>query len=211
MENVPTSTQNNYVSTLLSLKMVLPSMPHPNNGVVVNKKGIDVDNRFVVPHNVDLVVKFQAHINVERVNRDRMRKYLFKYVTKGFDCARIGIQRGPSSVDQSIDTVNEIDNFLECHCVTPNDGAWRLVQYDIHYTDPSVESLPVHLPFENNVVFTEGDDFKEVLENPDNVRTKLTSWWRPITVMLLQETTLTLNFQSISHAMQMVSCDTLCI
>jgi hypothetical protein len=33
--------------------------------VVVNKKGIDVDNRFVVPHNVDLVVKFQAHINVE--------------------------------------------------------------------------------------------------------------------------------------------------
>jgi hypothetical protein len=38
---------------------------HPNNGVVVNKKGIDADNRFVVPHNVDLMVKFQAHINVE--------------------------------------------------------------------------------------------------------------------------------------------------
>jgi hypothetical protein len=105
-----------------------------------------------------------------------MHKYLFKYVTKGFDCARIGIQRGPSSADESNDTVNEINNFLECRCVTTNDGAWRLLQYDIHYTDLSVERLPVHLPFENNVVFTKDDDLEEVLDNPNNVRTKLTSW-----------------------------------
>jgi hypothetical protein len=39
----------------------------PNKGLVV-KNGIDVDNRFIVPHNVDLVVKYQAHINVKRVN-----------------------------------------------------------------------------------------------------------------------------------------------
>jgi hypothetical protein len=98
-----------------------------------------------------------------------MHKYLFKYVTKGFDCARIGIQRGPSSLDQSNDIVNEINNFLECHCVTCNDGAWRLLQYNIHYTNPSVEHLPVHLPFENNVVFTEDDDLEQVLDNPNNV------------------------------------------
>jgi hypothetical protein len=75
------------------------------------------------------------------------------------------------------DIINELNNFLECHCVTPNDGAWRLLQYDIHYTDPSVEHLPVHLPFENNVVFIEDDDLEEVLDNPNNVRTKLTSWF----------------------------------
>lgn len=56
----------------------------PNNGIVVNWNGINIDNRFVVPHNVDLVVKYHAHINVERVNHDGMHKYLFKYVTKGF-------------------------------------------------------------------------------------------------------------------------------
>jgi hypothetical protein len=89
-----------------------------------------------------------------------MHKYLLKYVTKGFDCARIGIQRGPSSSDQSNDIVNEINNFLECRGVTPNDGAWRLLQYDIHYMDPSVERLHVHLLFENNVVFTEDDDLE---------------------------------------------------
>jgi hypothetical protein len=148
----------------------------PNNGLVVNKNGIDVDNRFIVPHNVDLVVNYQAHINVERVNRDGMHKYLFKYVTKGFDCARIGIQRNPSTSNSSDDIVNEINNFLKCHCVTPNDGSWRLLQFDIHYTDPSVERLPAYLPFENNVIFTEDDDLEEVLENSNNVRTKLTSW-----------------------------------
>jgi hypothetical protein len=71
--------------------------------------------------------------------------------------------------------VNEINDFLECCCVTPNDGGWRLLQYDNHYSNPVVECLPVHLPFENNVGFTE-DDLEEVLENPNNVRTKLTSW-----------------------------------
>jgi hypothetical protein len=121
------------------------------------------------------VVKFQAHINVERVNRNGMHKYLFKYVIKGFDCARIGIQRGPSSADQANDAINKINNFLECRCVTPNDGAWRLLQYDIHYMDPSVERLPVHRPFENNVVFTEDDDLEEILDNSNNVRIKLTS------------------------------------
>jgi hypothetical protein len=43
---------------------------HPNNGLVVNKNEFDVDNRFIVSHNVDLLVKFQAHINVEQVNRN---------------------------------------------------------------------------------------------------------------------------------------------
>jgi hypothetical protein len=98
----------------------------PNNEIVTNKNGIDVDNGFIVPHNVDLVVKYQAHINVERVNQDGMHKYLFKYVTKGFDSARIGIQRVSSTASSSNDIVNEINDFLECHCVTPNDGGWRL-------------------------------------------------------------------------------------
>jgi hypothetical protein len=37
----------------------------PNNDVTVQKNGIHIDNRFIVPHNVDLCVKYDAHINVE--------------------------------------------------------------------------------------------------------------------------------------------------
>jgi hypothetical protein len=46
----------------------------PNNVITANRNGVDIDNRFVVPHNVDLVVKYQAHINVEKVNHDGMHK-----------------------------------------------------------------------------------------------------------------------------------------
>jgi hypothetical protein len=163
MENVPNSTPKKSCDNTTILKNVFAQYARPDNGLVVNKSGIDVDNRFIVPHNIDLLVKFQAHINVERVNHDGMHKYLFKYVTKGFNCVRMGIQREPTSENHANGKINEINNFLECCCVTPNDGAWRLLQYGIQYTDPSIEHLLVHL--------------EEVLDNPNNVRTKLTSWF----------------------------------
>jgi hypothetical protein len=105
-----------------------------------------------------------------------MHKYLFKYVTKGFDYARFGIQRNPSTGGPSNEPISETNNFLEGRCVTPNDGSWRLLQYCIHDTDPSVQRLHVHLPSENNVVFTEDNDLEEVIENPRNMKTKLTNW-----------------------------------
>ena len=98
----------------------------PNNGITVNKNGVDIDNRFVVPHNVDLVVKYQAHINVEKVNHDGMHKYLFKYVTKGFDSARTKIHSNSGSSNSSSETVNEIENHPECRYMTPNEIVWRL-------------------------------------------------------------------------------------
>ena len=80
------------------------------------------------------------------------------------------------SSDSSTETINEIDNYLECRCVTPNDAAWRLFEYDIHHTEPSVERLPVHLPLENNVIFYEDDNLDQVIEDPKNMATKLTAW-----------------------------------
>ena len=56
------------------------------------QSGIELDNRFVVPHNVDLVVKYQAHINVEVCNRTRAVKYLFKYISKGPDRSKAAFE-----------------------------------------------------------------------------------------------------------------------
>ncbi|WVZ65260.1 hypothetical protein U9M48_014656, partial [Paspalum notatum var. saurae] len=40
-----------------------------NNGIVTCKNNIPLDNRWVVPHNLDVLKKYQAHINVEACNQ----------------------------------------------------------------------------------------------------------------------------------------------
>ncbi|RYR62753.1 hypothetical protein Ahy_A04g020498 [Arachis hypogaea] len=52
---------------------VYPIYRRRNIGVIVKINDVDIDNRFVVPYNPLLLMKYQAHIN------------LFKYVNKGPD------------------------------------------------------------------------------------------------------------------------------
>ncbi|KAK1402479.1 hypothetical protein POM88_002084 [Heracleum sosnowskyi] len=49
-----------------------------DTGQTVEVNKIHLDNRHVVPYNRGLLVKYQAHINVERCNRSQSIKYLFK-------------------------------------------------------------------------------------------------------------------------------------
>jgi hypothetical protein len=48
---------------------------------------VELDNHWVVLHNVYLSTKYNAHTNVEVCNNIRAIKYLFKYDYKGHDCA----------------------------------------------------------------------------------------------------------------------------
>ncbi|KAL6626309.1 hypothetical protein ACP70R_030035 [Stipagrostis hirtigluma subsp. patula] len=65
-----------------------------DNNIKARKNGVDLDNRWVVPHNLAVLKKFQAHINVEACNQSYLCKYLFKYCNKGADCARLGLAAG---------------------------------------------------------------------------------------------------------------------
>ena len=49
------------------------------------KEEIEIDNRFVVPYNRRLLLKYKAHINFEIVASYGAIKYLFKYIHKGSD------------------------------------------------------------------------------------------------------------------------------
>ncbi|CAN1179598.1 ATP-dependent DNA helicase PIF1 [Linum perenne] len=52
-------------------------------GITTIKSGVSLDNRYVVPYNRYLIVKYQAHINIEVCHKGQLIKYLFKYITKG--------------------------------------------------------------------------------------------------------------------------------
>jgi hypothetical protein len=56
-----------------------------DNGRFINKLGVRLDNRWIVPTNLSLLKQFGAHINVKWCNKSIFIECLFKYVTKGLD------------------------------------------------------------------------------------------------------------------------------
>ncbi|CAN0880775.1 ATP-dependent DNA helicase PIF1 [Linum grandiflorum] len=54
--------------------------------ISASKTGANLDNSY---YNRDLVVKYQAHINVEICHKGQLIKYLFKYITKGPDRSEV--------------------------------------------------------------------------------------------------------------------------
>jgi hypothetical protein len=83
-----------------------------NNGIFIRREQHNLDNKWVVPHNLKLLKRYQAHINVEYVNKSTVLKYLCKYVNKGPDRAKVifkKIQKGEEShVNKEAKTIDEI-------------------------------------------------------------------------------------------------------
>ena len=90
---------------------------------IFRKKGtVQLGNEWVVPYNLSLLKRFQAHINVEWCNKTNLLKYLFKYVMKGHDMARVRLQSA-ATISSNADPNrvqagrNEIDEYIKCRFV----------------------------------------------------------------------------------------------
>ncbi|GJU54587.1 putative DNA helicase [Tanacetum coccineum] len=98
-----------------------PHYRRPNNGrkVQVGRQNIMLDNRFVVPHNIDLIVKYDCHINVEWCSQGTLVKYLFSYLNKGPDRATVVIEGQRNETNNSTTTTN-ISNTTYSSRMTTN-------------------------------------------------------------------------------------------
>ena len=109
-----------------------------DDGRSVTIRGKRMDNRWVIPYNRDLCVKYDAHINVERCAQKKVIKYLHKYMHKGADRATIVIEDNVQHPQQgngppNYEDVNEIKQYLDCRYVSPVDAVWRIFEFDITY------------------------------------------------------------------------------
>ncbi|KAL6505874.1 hypothetical protein OROHE_023253 [Orobanche hederae] len=135
-----------------------PMYMRRNNENKVVKNGIELDNRFVVPYNDTLLLRYQAHINVEWCNQYKSIKYLFKYINKGSDrvTAKI-LERDQDNIEAN--GVDEVKNFYNCRYISPCEAIWRINSFDIHYRTPS-----------------DDDDIQDVINKQGQKRSMFEAW-----------------------------------
>ncbi|XP_042003866.1 uncharacterized protein LOC121752843 [Salvia splendens] len=145
-----------------------------DNGRVVMKDGVPLDNRYIVPHNRALLMKYGGHINVEWCNQSQSIKYLFKYINKGHD--RVTASFFQSGADGARQNLDEVSLYYDCRYISSCEAAWRIFGFEIQYKDPSVERLSFHLPNEQHVIFNESDPLDNVLNHHTIHQSKFLGW-----------------------------------
>lgn len=147
-----------------------------DDGLTVQKNGIKLDNRYVVPHNRYLLLKYRAHMNVEWCNQSRSIKYLFKYVNKGND--RVTTEFYKSTIkEDGTESVDEISMYYDCRYVSACEATWRLFGFDVQFRNPAVERLSFHLPDCQSIVFDDDDSVDSVLKRQTIGQSMFTAWF----------------------------------
>jgi hypothetical protein len=123
----------------------------------VIKSGVRLDTRWIVPHNLELLKKYDAHINTEWCNKSIFIKYIFKYVTKGPDCSKAYLQKitdgEDTPMDEESNSRNEVKEYLDTWYICPFDWCWPVFGFKIQHHFPYLEKMPIHLPDENYVAY----------------------------------------------------------
>jgi PIF1-like helicase/Helitron helicase-like domain at N-terminus len=134
-----------------------------------------LDNRFVVPYNPVLTLKYGGHINVEVCYTIEVMKYLFKYIYKGGDCATIQVSTAADG--QQAVNCDEVSQYLDMRYVSTAESCWRLFGYPLQYRNIAVFMLNLHLPFNQPVFFQAGEE-EDALRRAKERDTKLTAWFK---------------------------------
>ncbi|CAN1188394.1 hypothetical protein LINPERPRIM_LOCUS35369 [Linum perenne] len=129
-----------------------------------------------------LLLRFDAHINVEYCNKSRAIKYLFKYINKlPYRATATIVSAQPSNVNNAasnsdVGYVDEIKAFMDCRYITPGEACWRLFKFDLYNNNPSVQRLSYHLPGQQPVFSNMNSTMDELLEAEHAHTSMLREW-----------------------------------
>ncbi|CAN1837197.1 ATP-dependent DNA helicase PIF1 [Linum perenne] len=145
-----------------------PRYRRREDGRTIEKNGVHLDNRYVVPYNRYLLLRFDAHINVEFCNKSRAIKYLFKYINKPPD-RTMAVVTGDHNLD-------EIKAFMDCRYLTAGEACWRLFKFDLYSNYPYVSRLSYHLPNQQMVYSNANSSLGELLESELALTSMFLGW-----------------------------------
>ncbi|XP_058784409.1 uncharacterized protein LOC131659201 [Vicia villosa] len=107
---------------------------------------------------------------MEWCNQSTSIKYLFKYISKGYNRITASVSTNDN------EPVDEIKHYLDCRYISPCEACWRINSFHIHGRRPAVECMFYHLVGEKAVYYTDRGRMENVLENASVTDSMFTGW-----------------------------------
>ena len=107
----------------------------------------------VVAYNPTLLIRYNAHINVEYCSHIGSIKYLYYYLHKGHDRAQIKIDKNKNKETQ--DVCEEITNYLDTRYIGPIEVACRILELPMSGRSHAVYWLAIHTENQQGIIFEE--------------------------------------------------------
>uniref|UniRef100_A0A452XXE0 Helitron helicase-like domain-containing protein n=1 Tax=Aegilops tauschii subsp. strangulata TaxID=200361 RepID=A0A452XXE0_AEGTS len=145
-----------------------------DDGRGVRIRGANLDNRWVVPYNPSLLMRYNCHINVEACSSIKAVKYLFKYIYKGHDRTSFAFEQ---DIINDGGIINEIRQYRDARYVSPPEAIYRIFGFKMFGVSPSVLQLQLHLPNMHTIAFKAGENLEDVVARPSSSRSMLTEYF----------------------------------
>ena len=139
--------------------------------------GCLLENRWVVSYNPFLLLKYNAHINVEICTIVSALKYMYKHVYKVHDEAIVEIRCVDNADNSGPKGKDEFANYLEARYISATESCHRIFAFELHANMPHVMRLAIRPENQQSVVFSANADLEDILSKQRH--TTLTGWFGP--------------------------------
>jgi hypothetical protein len=142
------------------------------------KRGVQMNDGWVVPYNPASSAKYNCHINVEICcGIQHYVKYCYKYMTKGIDKASVTLHRIDDEIDDgAMNTcspvlIDEVQKYIDSRYVGSSEAFWRILGNEMHSHYPHVVRLQIHEEHQQSVVYRPGTEMDAITDEPSTMLT----------------------------------------